>query len=272
MVVRIKLKCLCIQGCLGEITTNTVQILPITGLPLIQSGDNLGKMIVEAAKKQGTLIQPHDVIVVTHVVVSKAEGNIINLDKVKPSQRAIELAKQTNKEPALVEVILQETKDIVRVGQNSIITESHSGCVCANAGVDKSNVPGERNVVPLPKDPNGSAAFIRKEIMRNAGVSEVAVIISDTHGRPFRNGEINIAIGYAGFKPIRDRRGEKDLFGYTLRIKQTAIADELASAAELVMGQADEGIPAAIVRGYNYTPDENQTTQLIRPKEKDLFR
>jgi coenzyme F420-0:L-glutamate ligase/coenzyme F420-1:gamma-L-glutamate ligase len=270
--LRIKLKCLCSQGCLGELTTNTVQILPITGLPLIQPGDNLGKMITDAAKKQGTPIQLHDVIVVTHVVVSKAEGNIINLDEVKPSQRAIELAKQTNKDPALVEVILQETREIVRVGQNSIITESRNGCVSANAGVDRSNVAGERNVVPLPKDPNGSAAFIRQEIMRNADVLEVAVIVSDTHGRPFRNGEINIAIGYAGFKPIRDRRGEKDLFGYTLRIKQTAIADELASAAELVMGQADEGVPAAIVRGYNYTADETQTTQLIRLKEKDLFR
>lgn len=249
-----------------------MQILPITGLPLIQPGDNLGKMIAKAAEKQGTPIQPHDVIVVTHVVVSKAEGNIINLDEVRPSQRALELAKQTNKDPALVEVILRETKDIVRVGQNSIITESHGGCVCANAGVDKSNVLGERNVVPLPKDPNGSAAQIRQEIMRYAGVSEVAVIVSDTHGRPFRNGEINIAIGYAGFKPIRDRRGEKDLFGYILRVKQTAIADELASAAELVMGQADEGIPAAIVRGYDYVVDEAQTTPLIRPKERDLFR
>ncbi|HSV49966.1 MAG TPA: coenzyme F420-0:L-glutamate ligase [Candidatus Acidoferrales bacterium] len=249
-----------------------MQVIPITGLPLIQPGDNLGKMIVESAKKQGTPIQPHDIIVVTHVVVSKSEGNIINLDTVKPSQRAFELAKQTNKDPALVEVILQETKEIVRIGQNSIITENNNGCISANAGVDRSNVSGDRNVVPLPKYPNASAAGIRKEILRLSSVSEVAVIVSDTHGRPFRNGEINIAVGYAGFKPIRDRRGEKDLFGYTLRIKQTAVADELASAAELVIGQANEGIPAAIVRGYNYTADEAQTTQLVRAKEKDLFR
>jgi coenzyme F420-0:L-glutamate ligase/coenzyme F420-1:gamma-L-glutamate ligase len=249
-----------------------VQVIPITGLPLIQPGDHLGKMIFESAKKQGTPIQPHDVIVVTHVVVSKSEGNIVNLDTVKPSERALQMAKQTNKDPALVEVILQETKEIVRVGQNSIITENINGCICANAGVDRSNVAGDRNVVPLPKEPNVSAAGIRKEILHLSGVSEVAVIVSDTHGRPFRNGEINIAVGYAGFKPIRDRRGEKDLFGYTLRIKQTAIADELASAAELVIGQADEGIPAAIVRGYNYTSDEAQTTQLIRAKGKDLFR
>jgi coenzyme F420-0:L-glutamate ligase / coenzyme F420-1:gamma-L-glutamate ligase len=228
-------------------------------------------MIFEATKKQGTPIQPHDVIVVTHVVTSKSEGNIVNLDKVKPSEKAIEIAKQTNKDPALVEVILQETKEIVRIGQNSIITETNSSIVCANAGVDRSNVSGDRNVVPLPKDPNASAAGIRKEIVHLSG-SEVAVIVSDTHGRPFRMGEINIAVGYAGFKPIRDRRGEKDLFGYVLRIKQTAIADELASAAELVIGQANEGIPAAIVRGYNYTADEKQTIQLNRAKEKDLFR
>jgi len=229
-------------------------------------------MIAEAAEKQGTPIQPHDVIVATHVAVSKSEGKIVNLDTVKPSERAIEIAKQTNKDPAMVEVILQDTKEIVRLGQNSIITETKSGIVCANSGVDRSNVAGDRNVVPLPKDPNASAARIRREITEETGVKDLAVIVSDTHGRPFRMGEINIAVGYAGFKPIRDRRGEKDLFGYVLRIKMTAIADELASAAELVIGQANEGIPVAIVRGYNYTPSEDQTTQLIRAKEKDLFR
>ena len=200
-------------------------------------------------------------------MVSKSEGNVVNLDEVKPSEKAIEIAKQTNKDPALVEVILRETKEIVRIGQNSIITETTSGIVCANAGVDRSNVSGDRNVVPLPKNPNASAAAIRKEIMSQSG-AEVAVIVSDTHGRPFRMGEINIATGFAGFKPIRDRRGEKDLFGYVLRIKQTAIADELSSAAELVIGQANEGIPAAIVRGYNYTSDENATTVLTQAKRK----
>ena len=241
-------------------------------MPLIKNGDNLGEMIVEATKKQGTPIQPHDVVVVTHVVVSKSEGNVVNLDKVKPSEKALEIANQTSKDPALVEVILQETKDIVRIGQNSIITETNSGTICANAGVDRSNVLGERNVVPLPKNPNASAEGIRTEIKRLLG-ADVAVIVSDTHGRPFRLGEINVAVGVAGFKPIRDRRGEKDLFGYVLRIKQTAIADELASAAELVMGQASEGIPAAIVRGYSYqTAEDASAAVLIRAKEKDLFR
>jgi coenzyme F420-0:L-glutamate ligase/coenzyme F420-1:gamma-L-glutamate ligase len=251
---------------------NPIQVFAVENLPLIKKGDNLGQFIVEAAKKQNTPIQEKDIIVVTHVVVSKAEGNVIDLDKVKPSEKAKEIAQKTNKDPALVEVILQETKDIVRVGQNSIITETVSGIICANAGVDRSNVSGDRNVVPLPKNPSASAENIRKEIKRLAG-ADVAVIISDTHGRPFRLGEINVAVGVAGFKPIRDRRGEKDLFGYVLRIKQTAIADELSSAAELVIGQANEGIPAAIIRGYNYQKDENASaTSLTRAKERDLFR
>lgn len=247
-------------------------MIPVEGLPLIEKGYNLGKLVVDAAKKQGTPIQPRDVIVVTHVVVSKAEGNIINLDQVTPSPRAIEIAKKTNKDPALVEVILQETKDIVRIGQNSIITETYSGTISANSGVDCSNVSGDRNVVPLPKKPHASAENIRQEIKRSTGC-DVAVIVSDTHGRPFRMGEINVAVGVAGFKPIRDRRGEKDLFGFILRIKQTAVADELASAAELVIGQADEGIPVAIIRGYAYQATEDAAaTMLTRPKEKDLFR
>jgi len=251
---------------------NTIQVIAVENLPLIKKGDNLGQLIVETAKKQNTPIQEKDVIVVTHVAVSKAEGNIINLDQVTPSERAKEIAQKINKDPAMVEVILQETKDIIRIGQNSIITETKSGVICANAGVDRSNVSGDRNVVPLPKNPNASAQNIRQEIKRLTGAN-VAVIVSDTHGRPFRMGEINVTVGVAGIKPIRDRRGEKDLFGYVLRIKQTAIADELSSAAELVIGQANEGIPAAIIRGYKYQTAENASaTELTRPKEKDLFR
>jgi coenzyme F420-0:L-glutamate ligase / coenzyme F420-1:gamma-L-glutamate ligase len=251
---------------------NPIKVFAVEGLPLIKPGDNLGKLIVDAAKKQGTPIQEKDVVVITHVVVSKAEGNIIDLDTVTPSARALEIAKETNKDPALVEVVLREAKDVVRVGPNSIITETFSGTISANSGVDRSNVSGDRNVVPLPKKPHESAQNIRQEIKRLKGV-DVAVIVSDTHGRPFRVGEINVAVGVAGIKPIRDRRGEKDLFGYVLRVKQTAIADELSSAAELVIGQADEGIPAAIIRGYKYSTDENAAeTALIRPKERDLFR
>lgn len=251
---------------------NPINVIAVENLPLIKKGDNLGQLIVEAAQRQKTPIQEKDVIVVTHVVVSKAEGNVINLDEVVPSQRAKEIAAKTDKEPALVEVVLQQTKEIVRLGNNSIITETKSGIVCANAGVDRSNVSGDRNVVPLPKDANESAESIRQEIKRLSGAN-VAVIVSDTHGRPFRMGEINVAVGVAGIKPIRDRRGEKDLFGYVLRIKQTAIADELSSAAELVIGQASEGIPAAIIRGYKYeTVNGASATVLTRPREKDMFR
>jgi coenzyme F420-0:L-glutamate ligase/coenzyme F420-1:gamma-L-glutamate ligase len=253
-------------------TMNAVEIIAVENLPLIKKGDNVAELICNAAKKQNTPIQEKDVIVITHVAVSKAEGNVVNLGEVSPSERAKEIAQKTEKEPALVEVILRETKEIVRVGPNSLITETKSGIVCANAGVDRSNVEGEGNVVLLPKNPSGSAQKIRQKIKSLTGC-DVAVIISDTHGRPLRMGEINVAIGVAGIKPIRDRRGEKDLFGYVLRIKQTAVADELASAAELVIGQASEGIPAAIIRGYGYQTAENASAvELTRPKEKDLFR
>jgi len=250
----------------------SVNVIAVENLPLIKKGDDIAKQIFDAARKQKTPIQQRDVIVVTHVAVSKSEGNVVNLDDVLPSERAKEIAHQTGKDPALVEVILRETEDIVRLGNNSLITETKNGIVCANAGVDKSNIEGDRNVVLLPKNPDASAQRIKLEIGRLSGC-EIAVIISDTHGRPLRMGEINVAIGVAGIKPIRDRRGEKDLFGYVMKIKQTAVADELASAAELVIGQTNEGIPVAIIRGYNYLADENASARsLTRPKEKDLFR
>jgi coenzyme F420-0:L-glutamate ligase/coenzyme F420-1:gamma-L-glutamate ligase len=251
---------------------NAIKIIAVENLPLITKGANIAGLIYNAAKKQNTPIQEKDVIVITHVAVSKAEGNIVNLDEVSPSERAKEIAQKTDKEPELVEVILRETKEIVRLGSNSLITETKNGIVCANAGVDRSNVEGERNVVLLPKNPDASAQSIRQKIKSLTGC-DVAVIVSDTHGRPLRMGEINVAIGVAGIKPIRDRRGEKDLFGYVLRIKQTAVADELTSAAELVIGQANEGIPVAIIRGYKYQTAEGASAkELTRPKEVDLFR
>jgi coenzyme F420-0:L-glutamate ligase / coenzyme F420-1:gamma-L-glutamate ligase len=249
-----------------------VQVIAVENLPLFQKGDNLGKLISDAAQKQGTPIQENDIVVVTHVAVSKAEGAVVNLDEVKPSARAVEIAKKVDKDPAMVEVILRETKEVVRMGNNSLIVETKSGIVSANAGVDRSNVKGGRNVVLLPASPDGSAQGIRREIQKTTG-HNVAVIVSDTHGRPLRMGEINVAIGVAGFKPIRDRRGEKDLFGYVLHVKQTNIADELASAAELVIGQANEGIPVAIIRGYKFQAAEDVSgRELTRPKEKDMFR
>ena len=250
----------------------TVQVIPVEKLPLIVEGDDLARLICDAAKRQGTPVHEGDVVVVTHVAVSKAEGNVVNLDAVAPSERAREIALKVGKDPVMVEVVLRETKEIVLMGNNSLIVETNSGIVCANAGVDKSNVQGERDVVLLPKNPNASAQRIRQGIKELTGC-DVAVIVSDTHGRPLRMGEINVAIGVAGIKPIRDRRGEKDLFGYVLKVKRTAVADELASAAELVMGQASEGIPAAIVRGYQYQAAETASAkELTRPKEADLFR
>ena len=248
-----------------------IRIIPVTGMPIIKEGDDLGLLICEAAAKQGTPIEDGDIIVVTHVVVSRAEGNVVNLKDVVPSEFAKTISKEFNRDPALVEVVLRESKSIVRMGNGHIIAETKHGFICANAGVDRSNVPGEGNVALLPRDPDLSAREIRSRIKEATG-KDVAVIVSDTHGRPLRSGEINVAIGVAGIKPIRDRRGENDLFGYTLRVKQTAIADELSSAAELVIGQADEGIPVAIIRGYKYERCEDATARdLIRSREKDLF-
>jgi len=248
-----------------------IQIIGVKGLPILKEGDDLARLICNAAEQQRTPIQEDDILVITHVVASRAEGNVVNLDNVVPSDFAKNFAQRFDKDPALIETVLRESKSIVRMGDGKLITETKHGFVCANAGVDRSNVPGERNVALLPENPDRSAQRIRRDIKRLTG-KDVAVIISDTHGRPLREGEINVAIGIAGIRPIRDRRGEKDLFGYVLKVKQTAIADELCSAAELVIGQANEGIPVAIIRGYPYPKSEEaKATELTRPKEKDLF-
>ena len=254
-----------------ELVLNRIEILAITDLPIVKEGDDLGQLICQAAEKQGTPVQDDDVIVVTHVIVSRAEGAVVNLEEVNPSEFAKSVAEMTGKDPRLVEVVLRESKSIVRMREGKLITEAKQGLICANSGVDVSNVSGDSQVALLPEDANKSALNIRKRIMQITG-KDVAVIVSDTHGRPLRQGEINIALGTSGFEPIRDRRGEKDLFGYTIRIKRTAIADELASAAELVIGQTNEGIPVAIIRGYKYPKSEtSKATKLIRPPKEDLF-
>ncbi len=250
---------------------SSIQVIGVNGLPIIEEGDNLAELVCNAATQQGTPIEDGDIIIITHVIVSRAEGNVVNLDKVVPSPFAKLLAQQSNKDASLVEVVLRESKGIVRMGDGNIITETKHGFICANSGIDKSNVPGERSVALLPKNPDLSALRIRRKIRMLTG-KNVAVIISDTHGRALRLGEINIAIGVAGINSIRDRRGETDLFGYVLRVKKTAVADELSSAAELVIGQADEGIPVAIIRGYPYQKSEKaKATELIMPREKALF-
>lgn len=250
---------------------NRIEIFEVAGLPIVKKGDNLARMICKAAKKQGTPIRNGDIVIITHVIVSRSEGAVVNLETVNPSEFSKSIGQRLNKDPKLVELILRESKSIVRMRDGKLITESKQGLICANAGIDRSNVPGKDNVALLPENADQSAHRIRQKIMEIFG-KDVAVIISDTHGRPLRKGEINIAVGIAGFKPLRDRRGESDLFGYELKVKRTAIADELSSAAELVIGQASEGIPVAIIRGYQYPKSEEaKATELIRSRKEDLF-
>lgn len=252
--------------------TMAIRIIPIRGIPIVEEGDNVARLIVEAAEAQGTPIEDGDIIVVTHIIVSRAEGRVVDLKTIDPSEAAKKIAAYTGKDPRLVEAVLREAKGIRRMAPGVLITETKQGFVCANSGVDKSNVPGEEIVALLPEDPDASARRIRRRIEEMTG-RRIAVIVSDTYGRAHREGEMNVAVGASGIKVIRDRRGEPDLFGYVLQVKRTAVADELSSAAELVIGQADEGIPAAIVRGYPYeTSETSGARELVRPKRKDLFR
>lgn len=249
-----------------------VQEFGITGIPLINQGDDLGAIISDRAEKQGTPFQDKDILVIEQKIVSKAEGRVMSLSAIKPSEFAVHIAKQTGKEPELVELILREAQSVVRMREANIITRTNHGFICANSGVDKSNVSGGKDVTLLPIDPDASARRIRETIVEKTG-KNVFVIVSDTFGRPFREGVANVCIGLSGIRPIVDLRGQHDLFGYQLRIKQIAIVDELASAAELVAGNADEGIPAVIVRGFNrYEESEaGRARELVRPAERDIF-
>lgn len=248
-----------------------VQILPVQGLPIIKKGDDLALLIHDSMIKVGVPLINGDILVLSHVIVSKAEGNLVDLKSVEPSTPASNFATYTGKDPRLVEVILREARAVRRMAPGVLVTETRQGFVCANSGVDKSNVSGDEVVAPLPKDPDWSAKTVRDRIMELSG-KDVAVIVCDTHGRAHRDGEVNVAVGSSGLMVIRDRRGEKDLFGYELHVKRTAVADELAAAAELVIGQADEGIPAAVIRGYKYEKsDESKAIDLVRPRNLDLF-
>jgi coenzyme F420-0:L-glutamate ligase/coenzyme F420-1:gamma-L-glutamate ligase len=249
----------------------SIEIIAIKGLPIIVEGDDLAELIIHAMKVQENPLQNGDIIVLSHVIVSRAEGRTIDLETVKPSKIAIKYGEFTGKDPRLVEVILRDSRAIRRMAPGVLITETRQGFVCANSGVDKSNVPGKEIVALLPEDPDKSARKFRLRVKELTGI-EIAALVCDTHGRGHRNGEVNVAVGASGFTVIRDRRGEHDLFGYELKVKQTAIADELAGAAELVIGQADEAIPAAIIRGYKYDHSESSTAlELVRPRNMDLF-
>jgi len=246
-----------------------LQVIALKGLPLVKQGDNIGELVVHAAEKQGLRIENGDVVVVAQSVVSKAEGNIVDLRTIKPSQQAQGLAKRLDKDPREVEVILRQSKEIVRLG-HVIISRTKHGFVCANAGVDRSNVEPE-HVTLLPDDPDASAERIRSAIKRVAG-ADVAVIISDTQGRPFRLGALGVAIGVAGMSPLLDLRGRRDLYGKELKVTITSPADALAAAAVAVMGEADESTPAVVIKGATYKRAHGSACELVMPLERDLFR
>ncbi len=248
--------------------TPEVRVIGLTGLPEIKPGDNLAALIVKAAH-QGAGLESGDVVAVTQKIVSKAEDRIVSLAAVKPSPAAERLAQETEKDPQLVELILQESSRIVRQREGVLITETRHGFVCANAGIDASNV-GEGVVSLLPEDPDRSAAAIRTAIAEITG-HQLAVIITDTFGRPWREGHLNVAIGLAGMAPFLDYVGQRDPHGYELRVSSLAVADELAAAAELVMGKLSS-VPVAIVRGYEYPPGSGTAREMVRPAERDLFR
>jgi coenzyme F420-0:L-glutamate ligase / coenzyme F420-1:gamma-L-glutamate ligase len=241
-----------------------IEILPVEGLPEIQEGDDLGALVASAAS-----LEAGDVVVVAQKAVSKAEGRVVTLDEVEPSERARELA-GSETDVRQLEVILRETVRIVRSRGGLIIAETHHGFVCASAGVDHSNVAEAGTVILLPVDPDESARTIRSAISEQARV-DVAVIVTDSFGRPFRQGTTDVAIGVAGLAPLRDLRGTRDRAGKSLRTTQVAVADELAAAANLVRTTKADGIPVVIIRGHGVTGD-GIATDLVIPAGRDLFR
>ncbi len=242
-------------------------MLGIEGFPEVRPGDDLSALISEAARRD---LRSGDVLVVTHKIVSKAEGRLVDLREVEPSALAKGYAARHGKDPRQIEVVFRESRRIVRMDRGIVISETHHGFVCANAGVDASNVPGDDTVCLLPLDPDASAARLREALADRLGV-EVAVVVSDSFGRAWRHGITDVAIGVAGMDPVADYRGERDPYGYPMEASVLAIADELAAAAELVMGKTDR-VPLAIVRGYPYTPAPGTGKDLLMPPERDMFR
>jgi coenzyme F420-0:L-glutamate ligase / coenzyme F420-1:gamma-L-glutamate ligase len=243
-----------------------VRVIPLHGIPELEEGDDLASLLAEAARRAGGL-EPDDVVVVAQKAVSKVEGRIVNLDDVEPSSRARELAGE--EDARRLEVILGECQEILRTRPPLVIAETRHGFVCASAGVDASNAKGQGTLILLPLDPDGSAAALREAMRELAGV-DVGVIVSDSFGRPFRQGTTDVALGAAGLTPLRDLRGVRDSAGYELHATQIAVADELAGAAELVMGKV-EGIPAAVIRGLDLR-GSGTGADLPIPEERDLFR
>ena len=243
--------------------------MPLPGLPEVHKGDVLSRLIIQAARKAKVSFRSGDVLVIAQKIVSKAEGRIAQLTEIEPSAKAIQLGGKLKKDPRLVEIILRQSRRIVR-DHPVLITETHHGFVCANAGVDHSNVPGEDVVTLLPEDPDGSARKIAAELRKSTG-ENLAVIVSDTFGRPWRLGLTNVAVGAAGVPVLRDLRGTPDRDAKPLQATILAVADELAAAAGLLMGKSD-GLPVVIIRGYRYDPVIEPAACIIRPASEDLFR
>jgi coenzyme F420-0:L-glutamate ligase/coenzyme F420-1:gamma-L-glutamate ligase len=250
--------------------TPEVRVIGITGIPEVHRGDDLAGLILNAARRQETPPVDGDVLVVTQKVVSKAEGRVIVLSTVEPSSFAQRIAEETGKSARHVEVVLRESRRIVRMDRGVIITETHHGFICANAGVDASNAGGPGLLTLLPEDPDRSAEGLRRAIEERAG-ARVAIIITDTFGRPWREGTDEVAIGVAGLVALKDYAGQRDPYGYELRVTQVAVADELAGASELVTGKL-ERIPAALIRGYRFEPGAGRGRDLVRDPDRDLFR
>jgi coenzyme F420-0:L-glutamate ligase/coenzyme F420-1:gamma-L-glutamate ligase len=254
-------------------------LLTLTALqnvPLICHGDDLADILVNALQDTNIALQDNDILVLAQKIVSKAEGRMVNLATVTPSRQAIDLAQKADKDARVVELMLQESNEILRIRMGTIIVEHKLGFICANAGIDHSNVAGddgqkEEYVLLLPENTDKSAMEIRTKIETVAN-KKIGVLIIDSHGRAWRNGTVGVTIGISGIPGLVDLRGKKDLFGYTLRVTQVGAGDELAAAASLMMGQAAEGTPAVHVRGFPYKLRESALKELIRPKDQDLFR
>lgn len=247
-----------------------LRVIPVRGIGEVQPGDDLAQLIWLALCEQQLTLADGDILVITQKIVSKAEGRMVDPTTVEPSHMAHMCAAQGPKDAHYYEVVLREAKRVIRMDRGVLVTETHHGFLCANSGVDESNVDGGRRVTLLPIDPDASALRLRSAIQAQAGV-ELAVIITDTFGRPWREGQVNFAIGVAGIAPLSDYTGITDPHGYELRVSKIGIADELASAAELVMGKID-AVPVAIIRGYQYQRAEASARELLRAPERDLFR
>src|SRR5215467_12802199 len=251
----------------------SVEVIPLKSLPLIKPGDKLAELIITTAKRLGVAVKERDVIVIGQKAVSKSEGELVDINGMKPSTRALAVAKKTGRIPGFVDLVLRSTSKVVRADKTGFVVRTKKGWTCLNAGVDKSYVKGDSTYALLPKDPDASARRLRARIKHLTG-KNVGVIITDTHSRPFRLGQVEETIGIAGISPFVDYRGSTDLFGYELRFKNVAVADELAAAAELVMGQGSEATPAAIIRGLRRIrfQERAQSSSLVVSLREDLFR